>query len=107
MRHASTPAAYRRWSTAYHSQLVREDIRDLTAIVSISSVETLFSLLPDRVGPPVAGRLVIHGTGDAHPGDADAVFVCVPTPITPPETPSASTSTTAVAGAGGATAETK
>jgi hypothetical protein len=46
----ATPAAYRRWSTAYHSQLVREDIRDLTAIVSISSVETLFSLLPDRVG---------------------------------------------------------
>jgi hypothetical protein len=42
--------AYRRWSTAYHSQLIREDIRDLTGIVSIGSVETLFSLLPDRVG---------------------------------------------------------
>jgi hypothetical protein len=42
--------AYHRWSAAYHSQLIREDIRDLTGIVSIGSVETLFSLLPDRVG---------------------------------------------------------
>jgi uncharacterized protein len=41
---------YRRWSSAYHSQLIREDIRDLTGIVSIGSVETLFSLLPERVG---------------------------------------------------------
>jgi predicted AAA+ superfamily ATPase len=41
---------YRRWSSGYHSQLIREDIRDLTGIVSIGSVETLFSLLPDRVG---------------------------------------------------------
>jgi predicted AAA+ superfamily ATPase len=46
----AAPAAYRRWSAAYHSQLVREDIRDLTGIVSIGSVETLFSLLPERVG---------------------------------------------------------
>jgi predicted AAA+ superfamily ATPase len=41
---------YRRWSAAYHSQLIRGDIRDLTGIVSIGSVETLFSLLPERVG---------------------------------------------------------
>ena len=46
----AAPRAYRRWSTAYHSQLIREDIRDLTGIVSIGSVETLFSLLPERVG---------------------------------------------------------
>lgn len=46
----AAPRAYRRWSTAYHSQLIREDIRDLTGIVSIGSVETLFALLPERVG---------------------------------------------------------
>jgi hypothetical protein len=44
------PAAYRRWATAYHSQLIREDIRDMTGIISIGDVETLFSLLPERVG---------------------------------------------------------
>jgi predicted AAA+ superfamily ATPase len=44
------PTAYRRWSQAYHSQLIREDLRDMTGIVSIGDVETLFSLLPERVG---------------------------------------------------------
>ncbi len=42
--------AYRRWSTVYHSQLIREDLRDMTGILSIGDVETLFSLLPERVG---------------------------------------------------------
>jgi predicted AAA+ superfamily ATPase len=42
--------SYRRWSAAYHGQLIREDIRDLTGILSIDSVATLFTLLPERVG---------------------------------------------------------
>jgi predicted AAA+ superfamily ATPase len=42
--------SYRRWSTSYASQLIREDIRDLTAIRLIGDVETLFALLPERVG---------------------------------------------------------
>ena len=44
------PTAYRRWSATYHRQLIREDVRDLTGIKSIANVETLFSLLPERVG---------------------------------------------------------
>jgi predicted AAA+ superfamily ATPase len=47
---AASPAAYTRWSATYHSQVVREDLRDLTRIASASEVETLFSLLPERVG---------------------------------------------------------
>ncbi len=46
--------SYRRWSAVYVSQLIREDIRDLTAIRSIDDVETLFSLLPERVGSPLS-----------------------------------------------------
>ena len=42
--------AYRRWSATYHSQLIREDIRDLTGITLLAQVETLFQLLPQRVG---------------------------------------------------------
>ena len=42
--------AYRRWSRTYHAQLIREDIRDMTSITSIGDMETLFSLLPERVG---------------------------------------------------------
>jgi predicted AAA+ superfamily ATPase len=47
---AASPAAYRRWSATYHSQVVREDLRDLTRIASATEVETLCSLLPERVG---------------------------------------------------------
>jgi predicted AAA+ superfamily ATPase len=48
------PTSYRRWSRDYHSQLIREDIRDLTGIKAIGDVETLFSLLPERVGSPLS-----------------------------------------------------
>jgi predicted AAA+ superfamily ATPase len=50
------PASYRRWSRTYHSQMIREDIRDLTGIKTIGDVETLFSLLPERVGSPLSIR---------------------------------------------------
>ena len=45
---------YRRWSEAYRKQLIREDIRDATEIRQIDLVETLFSLLPSRVGSPLS-----------------------------------------------------
>jgi uncharacterized protein len=41
---------YNIWSNTYKKQLIREDIRDLTAIRSIENIEILFSLLPSRVG---------------------------------------------------------
>lgn len=47
---AARPASYRRWSDAYHRQVIREDIRDLTEIKAIGDLETLFALLPERVG---------------------------------------------------------
>ena len=51
---AARPTTYRRWSTAYHRQLIREDIRDLTGIRSVDDLETLFALLPARVGAPLS-----------------------------------------------------
>ena len=42
--------SYRRWSAAYAEQLIREDIRDLTAVKGISELETLYHLLPAQVG---------------------------------------------------------
>lgn len=44
------PTSYARWSRLYHSQLIREDIRELTGITALSDLEALFSLLPSRVG---------------------------------------------------------
>ncbi len=45
---------YRRWSNTYSKQLIREDIRDLTEIKAISNLETLYLLLPSRVGSPLS-----------------------------------------------------
>ena len=45
---------YRRWSNTYTQQLIREDIRDLTGIKSVGDVETLYLLLPSKVGNPLS-----------------------------------------------------
>jgi len=45
---------YRRWTNTYSRQLIREDIRDLTDIKSIADLETLYFLLPSRVGSPLS-----------------------------------------------------
>jgi predicted AAA+ superfamily ATPase len=41
---------WRRWSQTYAHQLVREDIRDLAGIKSVQDLETLYLLLPTKVG---------------------------------------------------------
>jgi len=46
--------SYRRWSNAYSQQLIREDIRDLTHIQAIGGLETLYYLLPSKVGSPIS-----------------------------------------------------
>lgn len=45
---------YNRWSNIYSQQLIREDIRDMTGIKSVSNMETLYLLLPSRVGSPLS-----------------------------------------------------
>jgi predicted AAA+ superfamily ATPase len=49
-----TPSGYRRWSSGYHARLIREDIRDMTAIRTVDQVEVLFYLLPSRIGSPLS-----------------------------------------------------
>lgn len=48
------PTTYRRWSTAYHHQLIREDIRDLSDVKDIGSMELLFALLSSKVAAPLS-----------------------------------------------------
>jgi len=45
---------WRRWSQTYARQLVREDIRDLAGIKSGQDLETLYLLLPTKVGSPLS-----------------------------------------------------
>jgi predicted AAA+ superfamily ATPase len=44
------PRTYRRWAAGYHRQVLREDVRDAFAVKQIDAMETLYSMLPDRVG---------------------------------------------------------
>jgi hypothetical protein len=46
--------SYRRWSQVYARQLIREDIRDMTDVKSVGGMETLYELLPSRVGSPLS-----------------------------------------------------
>jgi predicted AAA+ superfamily ATPase len=47
-------ASYRRWSSAYSQRLIREDVRELTDIRSVTDIETLYHLLPSKVGSPLS-----------------------------------------------------
>lgn len=47
---AGRKTAYRRWSSAYAGQVIREDIRDATGIKAVDELETLYQLLPAQVG---------------------------------------------------------
>ncbi len=46
--------AYRRWSNIYSRQLIREDIRDLAGVKAVQDMETLYLLLPSKVGGPLS-----------------------------------------------------
>ncbi len=46
--------ALRRWHKEKKDRLVREDIRDLSAISDIGSLQLLVDLLPERVGSPLS-----------------------------------------------------
>lgn len=45
---------YRRWSNTYSHQLIREDIRDLVDIKSVTDLEILYLLLPSKIGSPLS-----------------------------------------------------
>ncbi len=45
---------YRRWADMRREILVREDLRDLSRIVELTSIENLMELLPARVGSPLS-----------------------------------------------------
>jgi hypothetical protein len=44
----------RRWRQTYQSAVLREDLRDLTRIREIGLIETLVSMLPERIGSPLS-----------------------------------------------------
>ena len=57
---AAKSKTWQRWSNTYGQQLIREDIRDLTQIRSIGDMETLFYLLPSKIGSPISITSLAH-----------------------------------------------
>jgi len=51
---AGRTKTYHRWSKTYSQQLIREDIRDLTGVKSVADMETLYFLLPSKVGSTIS-----------------------------------------------------
>lgn len=51
---------YNRWKKSYSQQLIREDIRDLTGIKSIIDMETLYLMLPSKIGSPLSVPTLAH-----------------------------------------------
>ena len=47
-------STWRRWSANYGRQIIREDMRSINEIKLIDDIETLFSLLPAKVGNPLS-----------------------------------------------------
>lgn len=47
-----TKMKYRRWTKSYHSQVIRDDIRDEYAVRQIDTMEALYLLLSECVGNP-------------------------------------------------------
>ncbi len=56
----------RKWSADYQRLLFREDLRDLSRIQEIDRVETLWSLLPERVGSPLSIRSLQEDLSASH-----------------------------------------
>lgn len=54
---------YKRWSSSYYKQIIREDIRDFNDVQMINDMELLFSLIPSRVGSPFS---IDNLAGDLH-----------------------------------------
>lgn len=54
---------YRRWSGTYANQLIREDIRDVVEIKSVTDIENLYLLLPSKTGSPLSSASLSEDIG--------------------------------------------
>ena len=56
----------RRWSRAYRSRIVREELRDLESVRDIDAVEEMVLRLPDLVGSPLSLNSLREDLGVSH-----------------------------------------
>lgn len=58
--------SYRRWANTYHSQVIRNDIRDEFAVKQIDLMESLYALLPKYIGSPFSASGVARTLKVSH-----------------------------------------
>lgn len=56
----------KRWSNAYRSRLIRDDLRDLEHVTEVSSIELLAQRLPELVGSPLSINSIREDLQAAH-----------------------------------------
>jgi len=57
---------YTRWAARRRSQIIREDLRDIAAVRSVSLIEQLALMLPERVGSPLSINSIRENLQVAH-----------------------------------------
>ena len=63
---AGSKRTYRRWAATYHSQVVRDDIRDEFSVRRIDRMEALYFMLAERVGSPFSAAGVARTLKVSH-----------------------------------------
>ncbi len=63
--HSAREATFRRWRRMHRQLTIREDLRDLTRIRELGLVESLVTLLPERVGSPLSVNALAGDLGVA------------------------------------------
>lgn len=59
--------ALRRWKDEYITLILKEDLRDLTNIKAIETMEHILSLLPERIGSLLSINAIAKDVGVSHP----------------------------------------
>ncbi len=57
---------YRRWARSYHSQVIRDDIRDEFAVRQMDAMETLYAMLSRCAGSPFSASNLAHALKVSH-----------------------------------------
>ena len=58
--------SYKRWANTYHSQIIREDIRDALTVKNIDAMETLYALLYYRIGSLFSASSIVNQLKVSH-----------------------------------------
>ncbi len=63
---AESDTRLRRWSASHEQLILREELRDLTRIRELGLIDSLVSMLPERVGSPISINAIREDLGVRH-----------------------------------------